>query len=112
MPFSRPVIVAVISAALFFLLSVPIAWGDNWPGEWAVVLWATDLRGPALTKAMQLLTFLAAVDEIARFSGSRKLFWEQPRSLLPTKLLCWLSRSTVLPYSQRYWWPCIQFSSI
>jgi undecaprenyl-diphosphatase len=60
MPFSRPAIVAVISAALFFLLSVPIAWGDNWPGEWAVVLWATDLRRPALTRAMQLLTFLAA----------------------------------------------------
>lgn len=60
MHFSRPVIAVVIGAMLFSLLSIPIARGGNWPGEWTAVSWAIDLRRPALTEAMQLLTFLGA----------------------------------------------------
>ena len=60
MRLSRPIVVALSCAGLFFLLTVPIVLGHNWPGEWKLVVWITSLRRPALTTAMQLLTFLAA----------------------------------------------------
>lgn len=60
MRFSRSIAVAVSCAGFFILLSIPIALGRNWPGEWEWVLWATNLRQPALTTALQMLTFVAA----------------------------------------------------
>jgi len=88
MGFSRPVIVVAISAALFCLLSAPIAWGVNWLGEWQLVLWATDVRRPALTTAMQVLTFLAAARPALLISAgaSAVMFWRQRRISRPVLL--------------------------
>jgi undecaprenyl-diphosphatase len=61
MRFSRSASIALVSAGLFVMLSVPIALGRNWAGEWELVVWATGLRQPDLTLVFQYLTFLAAV---------------------------------------------------
>ena len=89
MRLSRPVTVALGSTVLFFFLSIPIASGFNWPGEWELVAWATGLRRPALTTALQLLTFLAAARPAAGISAaaSAVMFWRQRR----------LSRRGMLP---------------
>jgi undecaprenyl-diphosphatase len=58
---SRSTSIALVSAGLFVMLSVPISLGRNWPGEWELVVWATGLRQPDLTLGFQYLTFLSAV---------------------------------------------------
>jgi len=85
---SRPAVVALGSIVLFALLSIPIALGHDWPGEWALVLWATSLRRPALTVVLQLLTFLSAARPALGISAvaSVAVFWRQ-RRLSPQVML-------------------------
>jgi undecaprenyl-diphosphatase len=46
--------------AAFVVLTVPILWGRDWPGEWAVVQWALSTRSPFWTVAMQTVTFFGS----------------------------------------------------
>jgi undecaprenyl-diphosphatase len=44
----------------FVALTIPICWGGNWPGEWALVEWALATRTPGCTVGMQTMTFFAS----------------------------------------------------
>lgn len=44
----------------FVVLSIPILWGQNWPGEWAVVGLALGTRSPFWTAVMQTVTFFGS----------------------------------------------------
>ena len=47
-------------ALAFVVLTIPIMWGRNWPGEWALVEWALATRSLGWTMAMQAVTFLGS----------------------------------------------------
>ena len=44
----------------FAVLTVPILWGQDWPGEWAVVELALSTRSPFWTAVMQTVTFFGS----------------------------------------------------
>jgi membrane-associated phospholipid phosphatase len=47
-------------AVAFVILTVPILWGRDWPGEWAIVEWAVGTRSPFWTAVMQTVTFFGS----------------------------------------------------
>jgi undecaprenyl-diphosphatase len=44
----------------FLVLTAPVLFGRDWPGEWAVVEWALSTRSPFWTAAMQAVTFFGS----------------------------------------------------
>jgi undecaprenyl-diphosphatase len=54
------VVLAGASALAFVILTVPVWMGHNWPGEWAVVEWALDVRSLFWTRVMQTVTFFGS----------------------------------------------------
>jgi undecaprenyl-diphosphatase len=42
------------------VLTIPVWWGRNWPGEWALVEWALAARSPFWTRVMQTVTFFGS----------------------------------------------------
>lgn len=44
----------------FVVLTVPILWSRNWPGEWAIVEWAVGTRSAFWTAVMQTVTFFGS----------------------------------------------------
>lgn len=51
---------ACANALAFAILTIPVWLGHNWPGEWAVVEWALDVRSPLWTRVMQTITFFGS----------------------------------------------------
>ena len=47
-------------AVLFAVMTVPVAIGQNWPGEWAIVQWALRARSECWTAVMQAVTFFGS----------------------------------------------------
>ena len=51
---------AVGCAVAFVVLTVPILWGQNWPGDWALVELALGARSPFWTAILQGVTFFGS----------------------------------------------------
>lgn len=51
---------SAVCAVAFIVLTIPILWGQDWPGEWAVVAWVLGARSPFWTVIMQAVTFFGS----------------------------------------------------
>ena len=51
---------AAACAVAFVVLTVPVSWGRNWPGEWAIVHSTIAARSAFWTAVMQTVTFFGS----------------------------------------------------
>jgi undecaprenyl-diphosphatase len=51
---------SLVCVMLFIVVTTPIAFGRDWPGEWSLVQLALDMRSPFWTGAMQMVTFFGS----------------------------------------------------